>query len=362
MLFSLKPKNKREELFDREEELNVLSKVVKTYPMIVVTGLRRVGKSSIVRVFLNENSLPNVYIDGRRIYEMSGGNMGSYALYRALESEFSRLSKSRKILNFLRRIKGINIAGSGVEIDRREFDLAMLLESFDRFAEKEGKYFVIFFDEAQYFRFYGSRGGRDILALFSLVYDTLDHVRIVVTGSEVGMLHDFLKLDDYNSPLYGRPVYTITVQPFSRELSIDFLKRGFEESGVSIDFDLSDVVSKIDGIPGYLVLFGVKYLESEDVGRALEEVYSTMGALFEKELEELNRRSRRYRLILKLIASGVKNWSDIKRYLSSKGDPISDSRLHSILLNLEKMSFIEKSEDGYMVSDPVLLKVLKKQF
>jgi len=358
MLFSPKPKTKKEELFDRERELKVLYTALEIYPLIVVTGLRRVGKSSVVRVFLNENSYPYLYIDGRRIYEMSSGSMSSYSLYKMLEIEFSRLSKSRKVLNFLKRIRGINIAGNGIEIDKQEFDLASLFEKLDKFAGKEGKNFVVFFDEAQYFKFYGSRGGKDILALLSFIYDALDNIKIIITGSEIGMLHDFLKLDDYDSPLYGRPVYTITIQPFEKELSIQFLKRGFEEINVQIDFSLNDVVSQIDGIPGYLVLFGLKYMELSDVRRALEEVFLTMGALFEKELEELDRRSKRYRTILKLIASGVKKWSDIKRYFISKGDPISDSRLYSLILNLEKMSFVEKTRDGYEITDPVLSRTL----
>ncbi len=269
MLFSPKPKTKREELFDRKNELQNLSTALEMYPITLVTGLRRVGKSSIVRVFLNESSVYYIYIDGRRVYEISSGSMGSHSLYRVLELEFARLSKSRKFLNFLKRVRGINIAGNGIEIERKEFDLSMMFESFDRFAKKEKRKFVIFFDEAQYFRFYGSRGGKDILALLSLVYDNMENIRVIITGSEVGILHDFLRLDDYDSPLYGRPIYTMAVQPFSHDLSVEFLKKGFEEAKLDIDFDIEEVVSKIDGIPGYLVMFGLKYIETRDAKKLL---------------------------------------------------------------------------------------------
>ncbi|MDI3517347.1 MAG: uncharacterized protein PWP37_1108 [Thermotogota bacterium] len=50
MLFSLMPKTKKEDLFDREE-LQELSRFMDIYPMIVVTGLRRVEKSSLIRGF-----------------------------------------------------------------------------------------------------------------------------------------------------------------------------------------------------------------------------------------------------------------------------------------------------------------------
>ena len=361
MLFSLTPKNRKRDLFDREEELKELGRAIETYPIIVVTGLRRVGKSSIIRVFLNESGFPFITVDGRRVYEKSGGNISSSALLNVLRDEFSKLSKSQKLLNFLRRIKGVSLAGNSVEIDKSDFDLTSTFESFNRFAEKESTYFVVFFDEAQYLKFYGSRGGRDILALLSYTYDNLERVRVIVTGSEVGMLHDFLKFEDYDSPLYGRPVYTLSVRPFNFEKSAEFIRKGIEEAGKSVDFDPEEVIREIDGIPGYLVIFGLKYLETGDERKAIEEVYRTMEALFEKELSELEKRSRRYTIVLRLISKGVNTWSSLKKRLSSKNSSISDSSLYILLKNLEKMSIVEKTKEGYKISDPVMEKILRRK-
>ena len=361
MLFSLTPKSRRRDLFDREEELEELERAVEKYPMIVVTGLRRVGKSSVIRVFLNESGFPFITVDGRRVYEKGRGSISSSALLNVLREEFSKLSKSQKFLNFLRRIKGVSLAGNSVEIEKDDFDLTTTFESFNRFAEKEKTYFVVFFDEAQYLRFYGSRGGKDILALLSYTYDNLERIRIIVTGSEIGMLHDFLRLEDYESPLYGRPVHILPVRPFNFEKSIEFIRRGIEEAGKSVDFDPEDVVREIDGIPGYLVIFGLKYLETGDEGKAMEEVYRTMEILFEKELSELEKRSRRYKTILRLISRGVNTWSSLKRRLSSKNSPISDSSLYILLKNLEKMSLVEKTRDGYRIVDPVMEKILRRK-
>jgi len=60
LLFSLTPKTKKEDLFDRERELKDLEKLLETYPIVVITGLRRVGKSSLVKVFLNESDLLHI--------------------------------------------------------------------------------------------------------------------------------------------------------------------------------------------------------------------------------------------------------------------------------------------------------------
>lgn len=43
----------------------------------------------------------------------------------------------------------------------------------------------------------------------------------------------------------------------------------------------------------------------------------------------------------------------------AKGEFVSDSNLYSLLKTLEKMSFIEKTTEGYKIIDPVLEKVLK---
>ncbi|WP_297500548.1 hypothetical protein [Thermococcus sp.] len=43
------------------------------------------------------------------------------------------------------------------------------------------------------------------------------------------LLHDFLGLNDYSSPLYGRIYEEVEVKPFTRELSREFLRRGFEK-------------------------------------------------------------------------------------------------------------------------------------
>ena len=47
-LFDLRPKTKREDLFDRERELELLHKgIERGYPIIAVLGIRRIGKTSV---------------------------------------------------------------------------------------------------------------------------------------------------------------------------------------------------------------------------------------------------------------------------------------------------------------------------
>ncbi|MGC8600538.1 MAG: ATP-binding protein, partial [Nitrososphaeria archaeon] len=54
MLFDERPKVNRSDLFDREMELNELKEKLDK-PLLLLTGIRRIGKTSVLNVFLNES-------------------------------------------------------------------------------------------------------------------------------------------------------------------------------------------------------------------------------------------------------------------------------------------------------------------
>ncbi len=365
MLFDLKPKKRKIDLFDRKEELEGVMEAFKKFPIILITGLRRVGKSSLIRVSIAESKYSSISLDGRLLFMNSGGNIRKMHLVNQIEKELANFSKSEKLRKSLKTLKGISINGNSVSLDWKEIDILSLLERIENFAEKNRSYVILFFDEAQYFKHYGSRGGKDLLALFSYVYDNFERIRIVLTGSEVGLLHDFLSADDYNSPLYGRVLKEVQLQPFSKELSILFLKRGFEELKVKVDFDLEKAVDILGGLPGYLVQFGIRYSEKRDFDAAMGETLKTITGMIKGELEELSGKSRRYVKALKYIASGADTWSKIKNIFAINGDIISDSRLFEILTNLEKMCWVKKEKGEkviYTVVDPMVRHVVLSKY
>lgn len=65
MLFDLGPKDSREDLYDFEMELRSLINGINGDRIIVVKGLRRTGKASLMRVALNEAGHPYIYLDVR---------------------------------------------------------------------------------------------------------------------------------------------------------------------------------------------------------------------------------------------------------------------------------------------------------
>ncbi|HDJ26710.1 MAG TPA: ATP-binding protein, partial [Aciduliprofundum sp.] len=68
MLFDLRPKEKRGDLFDREKELDAIVRGLECHPIVLVLGPRRVGKTSLIRVAVGEASTRHVILDVRSLY------------------------------------------------------------------------------------------------------------------------------------------------------------------------------------------------------------------------------------------------------------------------------------------------------
>ena len=325
MLFDIRPKKRKEDLFGREEELNRL--IDSKEPLVLVYGIRRIGKTSLLNVYCNE--VKNcIFIDARII--------SSYAdLVDELTKGARHLFDEVKIKTPL-----LEITKKGKKIEK----VKQILEVLD---EKET---TLVIDEAQELRYL-----KDIKKILAWSYDNLDNVKIVLSGSEVGVLEEFVGVSDYSSPLYGRIVNELRLEKFDLARSLEFLKRGFAEHGLEVSRDeCVEAHETFGGIVGWLTYYG--YLRSEeklDHGEAIAKVKEMARGLVSDELSKfLSMRKtavRRYCCILKAIALGLKRWSDIKRYCNES----NDRRLADALKRLEKYSFIGKG-NGYYLLDPLM--------
>lgn len=296
MLFSTEPKTSLSELFDREVEIERLRNGLNER-LVLVLGIRRVGKSSLVLSVLNSLGIDYVFIDVRKLYDNVSRKVPAERIYNELRSSLSRLS-------FWERIKGvINEIDVSLGPIRFRLGTSRIRDGIARILEAindVGRHVVLVFDEAQYLR-YSTIGLRPLLAY---TYDYLRNVTLVLTGSEVGLLHDFLGLNDPSSELYGRYYFVIELRPFDRERSIEFLRRGFKELGINVDDRVIErAVDELGGIAGWLVYFGRLYPEKgED---AINEVKEIGANLVRTELEELFSRSQYYRYIMERLPCSV---------------------------------------------------------
>ncbi|WP_338602429.1 ATP-binding protein [Sulfolobus tengchongensis] len=349
MLFDERPKMKREELFDREKELNELLSNLHR-PLILLTGVRRIGKTSLLLVALNESKIPYILIDARKLKENYGFKDLYYLLSTSLSSSLDRLGE------VLKKIKGVNILGMSVELSWKGRNYISLADLFDHLNEKR---VIIAIDEAQRLRGPLSKEIRDAIAH---AYDYDRNLTFILTGSEIGLLYDFLGIEDQTSPLYGRYYYELNLNRFSRSESEGFLEKGFEEYNVKVEKNIiDDIVNFLDGIPGWLTLAG-NYLVSgkslEDVKKisieiALNEIFNLLES--KRKVSEIV--SRRYRYVLKCISEGKNTWSKLFECVSEKeGTAISSNTLSNVLHQLEGMSIIQ----NYEFLDPVYKEACKR--
>ncbi len=361
MLFDPRPKTSRKELYDREQELKVLNEFTrKGSPILVMLGIRRIGKTSILRVFLNEANLPHIYIDAR-LFEEHGFRKD--LLYRMLSDELSKLkSRWASILEYLRVLEGVEIGVTTIRFNWREKPLSILdvFAKLDEWASDNGETVIIAIDEAQLLRYLrGGKGRIDFTKVISYCYDNLRNLKFIVTGSEVGVLRDFLGFDNPNSPLYGRVRDELTIARFDRDKSIDFLEKGFSECGIRPPYSvIEEIVDMVDGIPGWLTYFGYKYCRKPSP-EIVREVFNEAKMMVLNEIRKLP--SKYYIYALKAISIGYRRWKNIKQAIELWiGHPLTNAQISRVLQTLLKLSIIEKKGEEYRITDPIIAEALKE--
>jgi hypothetical protein len=348
VIFDLGPKECLHDLYDRVEERRLLHEALsRKEKLVVVYGLRRVGKTSLVKAVLNEKEFSYIFIDAKGIY-YEYGSMLKGAIISAV---------SQKFLEFIGRL-GFGPGDAG-QVTADDLTLTQLLGAIDEWCSGKKLFLVIAIDEAQYLRF-GGRTRYDGIMAWSI--DNLKNIGYVLTGSEIGMLKDFLKIGNADAPLYGRFKDEIYLERFDAKASAAFLKRGFEELSTAVKPDEIDgAVARIDGTAGWLTYYG-HYRAVMKMGAepALSSVFEEGSRLVAGELNALIRQSRkRYVAILKAVAEGIDKWSDIKPYVVAKSGKVSDTILNSLLQTLVKLGILEKADGSYKIGDPVLLYAIK---
>ncbi|MGC9187556.1 MAG: AAA family ATPase [Fervidicoccaceae archaeon] len=325
-LFDLQPKTRREDLFDRERELQELhSAIEKGYPLIALLGIRRIGKTSVLKVLANE--VDGVYLDMRGLVKRDDMYM------RVADAMSSNIAKMKKLLE---GIRGVEVAGLSLEIrwkGRDSLSLAGLLTEIN----KKRKRFVVMLDEVQNLR---PPLSAEVKNLIAYSYDNLEHITFIVAGSEIGLLREFLGTENPSSPLYGRGIYEVSVERFSRGMSEEFLRRGFREEGFEPpEEEIREAVEFFDGIIGWLVLFGRKYIDGK---RRMDDIRE---AAVELALSELSKLSDREKMVLEAIANGKRSWSDVRKYIGEKfGIVMPKSTLSRMIDKMEKLSILENYE------------------
>jgi AAA+ ATPase superfamily predicted ATPase len=88
--------------------------------MIAIKGIRRTGKSSLLRVGLRKSGLPYIILDARAF-----GLFSPDHTYDLVASSLSKLiDEHRSIARLLKKVKGISISGVNVDFSSKDRQLS----------------------------------------------------------------------------------------------------------------------------------------------------------------------------------------------------------------------------------------------
>lgn len=352
MYFDPPPKRNKSDLFDRESELARFSDALTYSSLIVILGLRRTGKTSFMNVALSESKYPHIVLDMRGL----SYNPSHAELVRKMESAFNLINKKwfSMIGGAIKRVKGVSILGNSISLDwsKEGVDLAGLFDEVNSWAEANDKRFLVAFDEIQLVR-----GEKNIPRLFAHIVDYSQNVCLVVTGSEMGLLFDFLGFEDPESPLYGRHYTEIKMRNFEHDESMEFLTTGFNQVGIAPQRDVIEyAIENLDGVVGWLTLFGARCRDHNEMStEVVDDVVLEGGKLARAEALKMVKYSARYAVVLNHLAKTKKaTWSQIKSILEARENRTLPNPTVSVTLNkLVKTGLVGKDGD-YSIPDRLL--------
>jgi len=358
MYFDINPKTERKSLFGGDYALNNLQEYLSdnSTRLIIIKGLRRVGKTSLLNVALNELKTASVKIDVRES-----------AYFERKEFFIFLLEKIKQKIepSFWEKVTS-NISGAGVSYKdlalniffSKEEKVHLFFQNFNQQLKNKNKIFVIAFDEIQLLK------AVKFDYFVASAFDNYGQIKFVLTGSEVGMLDRFMGKRDYDSPLYGRAYLEIELNRFKEEETKRFLEEGFRQIGKKISFDeIKEVVSQLDGIIGWTTYYGWLRHKKISHEKSLERVKEEGKILVRRELDLfLNSRKAKskYIRLLKFLAQGENEWDLIKYSFLKEKIKVADSQLSLYLKELSYYGFIEKQQERYLISDPIMLKAIKE--
>lgn len=366
MYLEPRPKEDIDSLYDRENEQAKLREYVENKsPLILITGFRRVGKTSLLKTVLKTYSDYNIIIDLRNLGSQSYIKKKDVAnLFQSSIQSFldEHQSAKERITTLFRSVRGVTFpGGAGVQLDfsmHEELDLSELFKKLDQWASENKTTIVVAVDEAQEFR---KSKHIDMASIFAAVYDNCRNIVLILTGSEIGVLYDFLDFENANSPLFGRITKEIEINPLSREQSIEFLTMGLEQHKIKkIDQDvLAEVVDELGGIVGWLNQFGMICVENKRVDKKFIKDAKNIGSKLARA--EFNKflkgrvAADKYNSIMKNLSIKPLSWTHLKKIVQvDLEEEFYDANFSSLLDTLSKSGFIQESEKLYSIIDPLL--------
>jgi|APSaa5957512535_1039671.scaffolds.fasta_scaffold27804_1 uncharacterized protein len=357
-LFSGDPKNDRNFLFGRHKVIEQFEKSISDENrLIIITGLRKTGKTSLIQSILADKMDYVIYIDLRDTGDMENIdrektlNFFRIAINRFLEKN---QSFAGEIKHYLKMIRGINIQGVGIEFDHNsqsQIDLTEIFQKLNEWAKLRTRSLLLVIDEAQYLK---KSTSFDMSAILAGIFDKYRNLKIILTGSEMDLLFKFLGDEDPEASLNGKPRIEIELNPLNEDLCIQFLNRGLQERGFTINQSNVAVIEyaakSLGSRIGWLNEFGLKCVEQQNILKTfVDDIIEKRAASSKKEFEKFldGKKKKNYRDIIEYLANLDSQFNFTKYFVDRPSTNLC-------VENLRRAGFIKNFQGLYSINDHVL--------
>jgi len=341
MYFEIEPKSKKQDFFNYEYEYTQVKKALERKEKIIaVIGVRRVGKTSLLNLIYNETKCLKLWLDGRIVTNPKKEIFA--AIYETVKSGKEKIFGQIESLN-------ISAFGMGIGINLEK-------ESQSKIEEKirSAGRICVFIDEAQRMNI------KDLADVLSYFYDRFPQISFIISGSEVGLVEEILGQNDIAHPLFGREIVNVMMNRLDKNKSIEYLKKGFKQLKLEVeDKELEEAVIELDGLIGWLTLYGYErgIKKNKD---ALKKTIQSAAQIAASELVHFLKKAKNKRLYLTILRNcdGI-GWNELRTKTSREiGKQLNPNLFNFALERLLDYSFIEKRDQKFYLSDPLLLKAL----
>ncbi|MFP3189832.1 MAG: ATP-binding protein [Thermoproteota archaeon] len=368
MLFDVRPKENRKDLYDRDKEIDEIIESIERKVWLAVYGIRRVGKTSVVNVAINNPKYIVIKLNLMRIYDPKKKKYPQSSFFsvflEAVNESVKKYTLGGKFIRFISNILGIdedsfmefNLVKIRPKLKKfRSENVNSVIRELDLLAGDSRKIMVLIFDEAQELL---KVNGINFSSVFHDIYDYCRNTTVIFTGSMIGILEKMLKGLEYEKPFFGRFIRKIRIERFNEQLSRDFLLKGFNEEGVNVAEEIIDeAIRRFDGIPGWLTFFGAEY--SFKVRHGVKQ--ANISEIEEMAIEEVRKEVKGfilgtqspYRYSATIISldrlGGRGNIGEITKVINSLLGDVAEPRVYEILKRLVDVGIIEKNDDEYLL-------------
>jgi len=378
------PKFLRREFYNYDKDLNEVVNSINFRSILAIEGLKRIGKTSLVLTAYSEiakrkSNILLIHADFRGVTSRDSALTIILRGYEISKKILDMISCLRSVIVKRFRSKLIDKLAKEIKSSNREFNVKLfklrkssirrlrslniltgfrdVLEVINDVASELGFKCIVFLDEVH--EVFGHvKNSRDELAQsLAYAYDYLDNVKVIVSGSRVRLLEEFLS----HEALTGR-TSTIKMTSLGPEDSIDMLDKGLKDNRVPYELRTLIVGYELSwGIAGWLTTYGRIYVEAyrmyRDISKATkyarEKLVNEMKIACSEELRVLKRYSKGVKTyektlkVLKYIGKGVTSFNDLMRLTE-----LNSGTLNTILRRLERYGFIERVDNEIKLLDP----------